>query len=282
MFLIPIFTVDSFGLSCAPVNMTKSVEETQIIFSGIANSSEKSNENSFNVITLFSITENFKGIDEESVEVYSDETWGPYFQEGFEYLVFADRFDDKIQAQLCSPTDTVGNSEIKLVRQLSENFTLPFPQIQITINPNEVKYGESLLFQYSLPSYDKPDDLHYTFSVKNPQGIEIDATLWFAREASEYTFETFHPAYNITESGRYILDFEKTLDWERTGEIVQTVYFEITTNPPPLTQHQRGVTSDSIRCNGDLELIIKNDNSPACVKGESVSRLIERGWGKIQ
>lgn len=166
----------------------------------------------------------------------------------------------------------IGNSEVFGQEHNSE--------INIRITPDKVKYGESVLFQYSLSSYDKPDEELYAFNVVNPESVEIDSKLWFARQDSEYKFETYHPTYNIVNVGTYSLNFEKAVGMERTGEIVKTVFFEITTNPPPVTQYERGVNFDLIRCNTDLKLIFKIDISPACVKLESIPKLIERGWAK--
>jgi len=155
------------------------------------------------------------------------------------------------------------------------------PELKITITPDKVKYGESLLFEYSLTSYEKPDEERYTYFVLNPDGIEIDATLWFARNDSEYKFETNHQAYDIVKAGNYTLNFEETYGMERTGKIVETAFFEITTNPSPLTQYERGINLREIRCNNDLQLIFKSSyNSPACVKPESIPKLIDRGWAR--
>lgn len=51
---------------------------------------------------------------------------------------------------------------------------------------------------------------------------------------------------------------------------------------PPKKQIQNGITLENILCSSDFELISKSsDNSPACVKPDSVQKLIERGWGKF-
>ena len=48
---------------------------------------------------------------------------------------------------------------------------------------------------------------------------------------------------------------------------------------PPLKQSNLGIPNEEITCREGLELIFKsNDDSPACVKLSSVSKLIERGW----
>ncbi len=46
----------------------------------------------------------------------------------------------------------------------------------------------------------------------------------------------------------------------------------------PLDQADHGVAPKSIRCNGDLVLVQKYDNTPACVKPETKEKLEQRGW----
>ena len=51
------------------------------------------------------------------------------------------------------------------------------------------------------------------------------------------------------------------------------------TFPPPLKQTERNnVLPENILCNIGLELIIKSDYSAACVKPETATKLVERGW----
>lgn len=47
----------------------------------------------------------------------------------------------------------------------------------------------------------------------------------------------------------------------------------------PKSQYTEGTDPHDVICNESLELVFKNsDNSPACVKSTSVSKLVERGW----
>jgi hypothetical protein len=48
----------------------------------------------------------------------------------------------------------------------------------------------------------------------------------------------------------------------------------------PLKQIKAGVTTDEIQCNESLILVTKYDGSPACVKPETIPRLMERNWIK--
>ena len=48
---------------------------------------------------------------------------------------------------------------------------------------------------------------------------------------------------------------------------------------PPLKQFKSGVSINDTKCSDDLRLVIKSSNSsPACVKPETVSKLLLRGW----
>ncbi len=47
----------------------------------------------------------------------------------------------------------------------------------------------------------------------------------------------------------------------------------------PLKQSKNGISSDMVNCKPALVLIIKNsDGSPACVKPETKTQLLQRGW----
>jgi len=48
---------------------------------------------------------------------------------------------------------------------------------------------------------------------------------------------------------------------------------------PPLKQVAQGIAPHQVICKQGLELIIKYNGSPACVKPETAEKLAERGWG---
>ena len=51
----------------------------------------------------------------------------------------------------------------------------------------------------------------------------------------------------------------------------------------PLKQFKTGVQAENIQCNANLVLISKlEDGTPACVKSETVQKLVKRGWAKNQ
>ena len=56
----------------------------------------------------------------------------------------------------------------------------------------------------------------------------------------------------------------------------------VTSNASPLQQLRSGITATDVICNQGFHLMIRNQNGyPACVSEETLSKLIERGWGVI-
>jgi len=67
--------------------------------------------------------------------------------------------------------------------------------------------------------------------------------------------------------------------WESKEPATTTIKNEPSIFPSLKTQIKNGISPDSIICIEGLELIFKlRDNSPACVKPSSISKLVERGW----
>jgi len=67
--------------------------------------------------------------------------------------------------------------------------------------------------------------------------------------------------------------------WEERNEPIEQ---ENNKNPPrlsPREQVKNGIDPAFVTCRESLELIFKAiDNSPACVKPESIEKLVQRGW----
>lgn len=54
---------------------------------------------------------------------------------------------------------------------------------------------------------------------------------------------------------------------------------DVTKEFPPLQQHKKGVNIGDIECRYGLSLIMKSkDHTPACVKPETKTKLVQRGW----
>ncbi len=49
---------------------------------------------------------------------------------------------------------------------------------------------------------------------------------------------------------------------------------------PPLKQFSSGIAANDVKCQQDLQLVIKSeDGSPACVTQQTAQKFVERGWG---
>lgn len=196
-------------------------------------------------------------------------------------LIISDASPEKIRDQIQHEVDKNNLSQFSglMIKNLKEEYQ--DGEVSLEVEPIRVKFGDDITIHASLPSYKKPDDLRYYIDVFDLEGRKVDSTLWFARTDFNYTMRTEHPAFNITRAGDYTIYVEKALNIERTGEIVKNTSFTITTNPPPLKQVNRGISPSNVICNDQLGLIIKSsDGYPACVKSETKSTLIERGWAK--
>lgn len=51
---------------------------------------------------------------------------------------------------------------------------------------------------------------------------------------------------------------------------------------PPLKQFKSGIPTEQIQCKEGLQLVIKHDNTPACVKLDSILKLEKRGWTVLE
>lgn len=70
-----------------------------------------------------------------------------------------------------------------------------------------------------------------------------------------------------------VTNIETDVPWGGSGE---------PTALPPLKQFKSGISAEDVECKQDLQLVIKSTNGlPACVKQESVAKLIERGWASL-
>ena len=47
----------------------------------------------------------------------------------------------------------------------------------------------------------------------------------------------------------------------------------------PRKQIEQGIAPEKVICKEGLELIIKHNQSPACVRLETAQHLVQRGWG---
>lgn len=92
------------------------------------------------------------------------------------------------------------------------------------------------------------------------------------------------------------VDFDAREDPSKVSNLIDSVIYEfeelsgLQSSPsaheeevfslPPLKQLKTGVAPSDVICNLGLDLLLKNDGSPACVKTSSIQKLIGRNWSQ--
>ena len=259
--------VNVYGLSCAAPNVTQSLEESDIVFSGQAISKEylkPSDEFTLIAETLFSIKESFKGPEQDFLKVVSNEKfWGINFTEGLEYLIFADIVEKKIQSQLCGPTTIVEYSEIDLVRKLTQDNSKTLFE-KCVIGNYEKDFG---LGKWQVITRNQENDLCIMniYWTAEADSIEYFCKVPLPELANSDWQTSSHPLFNLEENCAVI----------KKNSLIEPSEYVL----PPRKQLEWGLGNNEIVCREGMDLIFKaTDNSPACVKASTAQKLLERGW----
>jgi len=171
---------------------------------------------------------------------------------------------------------------------LPESFALdkhevrgPPPTIQWTASPSNGVFdqGEKILVSGDVRK------LELVKAAK--EGKQLDVKLMLL-ESHDRESMVFSDIMEIGNDGnyKYNLDTSKIPPGKYELEVnygPSTYGNGITINPnfkiwTPLKQFILGISIDEIQCRENLVLIQKYDSSPACVKPESITKLVERGW----
>ena len=184
------------------------------------------------------------------------------------------------------------------------------PQVQ----PSTIKVGDTFSITTTLVN-NSPNPIYFSrwcedlFSVVFDNHVMVDhkpseiactansvVTLVKPDENITATIPFFNSVYRATVAGtaNATITFQYgTKDAPNSISLSKSFLFTIydnntgikTINEPvlsPLAQFKAGVLSNDIQCEQGLALVIKlEDNSPACVKPQTVQKLVERGWGTI-
>jgi len=134
----------------------------------------------------------------------------------------------------------------------------------------------------------------------DPRGVTIqprDTVTWINNDIVGHTTTSGSPSDNDTgdlwdsgivrPGGNYSFTFYsgfvgnyhyfcKVHPWMR-GQVIGTELLE-----SPMKQVKSGTSSKGIKCDQGQVLVIKSDNSPACVKPTTAQKLVELGWGVLK
>ncbi len=133
-------------------------------------------------------------------------------------------------------------------------------------------YENSTFYIVRSPSFNFPEDNH--FERLTPTKTEDSIVLEFEIGTGLSTFVANSTTFWDTQKSQ-IIDCLNPFDFEKQ----EYKYYDFVY---PLKVQQNyakifGLTSDFL-CKDELIPVLKHDNSPACVKPETISKLIERGW----
>jgi hypothetical protein len=87
-------------------------------------------------------------------------------------------------------------------------------------------------------------------------------------------------SHSFTIRGKLGIDGQYSSDVKFGGTTWSSVFpYKSGKIQPPLKQFKSGIPIEEIKCKENLQLIIKNNGNPACVKTDSLEKLYLRGWG---
>ncbi|MFB5620299.1 MAG: hypothetical protein ACE5RC_04120 [Nitrosopumilus sp.] len=82
----------------------------------------------------------------------------------------------------------------------------------------------------------------------------------------------------VLENGLQFMDWKFTVRQNHGGGTLDRTVYPVPWSISPLKQFKSGIAIDDIQCKKNMILLKKHDDSPACVKPDSVIDLIKRNW----
>lgn len=245
----------------------------------------------------------------DSVKTEEDKT--KYSIHVLEYVKSPDEFEkkDNIDAIGCAEgkrggcTTFENGQEILFVLeqngvlQVSElSFVAPNPNCTVSdfFSLHDAMYGmeTSQGNQTKLFFTGKPIDITFYAHNRQLDASPYSATVEFFKAHNQTVFsKTFEGKFEECIPNVMLNTTFTPMDMGRYGKRYATSYeggeeswgFSIIDEgAAPLKQNNSGINSNHILCNEGLVLVQKYDNTPACVKLLSISKLIKRGWTETE
>ena len=173
-------------------------------------------------------------------------------------------------------TMTIGSTI--LVHTLQPNY-VPGDLIQVLgySHPDYITYVELQNPEGTVENYTGVTDNHlgnFTTIIQVPQSATNGTWTIEAINGIDHTAVGI-PVYS-NSTGTNVIQTSNNTD---VSVITLASYSTIQNVLPPLQQLKQGILAKDIVCNQGLQLVIKaEDGSPACIKQDSVSILLLRGW----
>ena len=173
---------------------------------------------------------------------------------------------------------------------LPESFALdkqesrgPPPSIHLTESPPEGTFlqGEKILVSGDVRK------MELVKAAKNGERLDVELTLHRPYDESEVFFSDLididadgHYRYHLDTSDIPPAEYHLKVKYGPSSSSTDIAIDFNSKYWSPLKQFKSGVPDDEIRCRESLILVVKHDSTPACVKEQSIPKLIERGWAE--
>jgi len=177
--------------------------------------------------------------------------------------------------------------ELLLIEQLSPSGKVLVKLEWVEIYPDEIYTFKVLFHDPETKTLLDEIKISYNFTVMyNDHIVEFYEYILAKDGTGEFDVTFPHESKGLAT---VIVKLKAANDQGHTIAYREDVTFSINLVPEfgiipvytPPKQIAKGIEPEKVICKDGLELIIKNDQSPACVRSETAEKLEERGWGII-
>ena len=159
------------------------------------------------------------------------------------------------------------------------------PGQTMDISQNVISPGETMFVNGSFkqPVGDFTANIFKKYEDSRKLVLTLNPT---TSESGDFNFDFAIPEYwevgnyyMILENGSQFMDWDFAVRKNYVGASLDPIVYPDQRNLSPLKQFKSEVPIKEIQCKEDLQLFIKNNGMPACVKSDTASSLFQRQWG---
>lgn len=116
MFMMPVF---SFA-DCGGSTLQSHYDSTDNVFHGTLISKQHDPDRPHNTTMIFDVQKSLKGMDSKSITVKFNEGYDKKFEQGYEYVVFAQGTEQPLEIELCGRQPYAFATIVSMVSQLDD------------------------------------------------------------------------------------------------------------------------------------------------------------------
>ena len=167
----------------------------------------------------------------------------------------------------------------------SEETIIDGPEQTMDISQNVISPGETMSVNgsFNQPVNDFTTNIFKKYEDSHKLVLTLNPTV---NEFGEFNFDFTIPEYwelgnyyMVLETGLQVMDWEFAVRKNYTDVSLDTMVYPDQRNLSPLKQLKSGVLLDKIQCKEGLQLFVKINGLPACIKSDNAYSLSQRQWG---